>query len=413
MPRLFGPVNCFGESTFSCDQVSFQGWCVVSRLVRRLENFKINFRCSEVRLVLPSLLFRALLFSIVVMSVRGRGGVRGRLWCFTIFPNVPMTRFVFPVLDTWAGVLAIAYQQEVCPDSGRLHLQGVVRFDRPMTLAAVKDCDSTAHWEPCRSLRASLEYCSKEETRALRTEPVNLGDWGHQGRRSEGNSYSQLHERLTSDATFNDTNLAMDAELFSLFVKHPSICSRYRSAVTEGRDRDVPHTCVVVYGKSGLGKSYWADSTYPDAYRKPPGQWWPEYSGQKVVLFEDFLGKHLPFSEFLLAVDSYNYRVQFKGGFFALSNHTTVITTNIPPLEWWSGEVLKNDRDTALTRRLTRIIYFTGLGVFQEYASYAEFAFACGLPLSYVAPPPAIVRGDSDTEIYNSPRRQRPPRYDY
>lgn len=79
-------------------------------------------------------------------------------------------------------------QLEVCPTSGRVHLQGFVVFGKNHRLSACKKVHGTAHWELMKGTTEDSEkYCSKEDTRAPGTFPVV---WGvkpvdQQGRRTD------------------------------------------------------------------------------------------------------------------------------------------------------------------------------------------------------------------------------------
>lgn len=60
------------------------------------------------------------------------------------------------------------WQQERCPTTGRLHLQGYFEFSKPMRMSAVKRAigDAAAHVEPRNGSREEArDYCRKEESR--------------------------------------------------------------------------------------------------------------------------------------------------------------------------------------------------------------------------------------------------------
>lgn len=89
-------------------------------------------------------------------------------------------------------------------------------------------------------------------------------------------------------------------------------------------------------------------------------KWWDGYSGQSLVIFDDYRPSLCPFHEILRILDRYPYRVQLKGSSIELSATSFVLTTCSRP------EVLWHSRTTEqlgqLLRRITEIIEFTGIG---------------------------------------------------
>lgn len=108
---------------------------------------------------------------------------RVRCWCFTWFPPVPEGPHAQVVsLQDGLNHLAtlsedpdfryIIAGEEVCPETGRAHLQGYVEFHRAFSLTSVKDAFGwpTAHFEPRRGTQEqAIDYCKKEG---------NFHEWG-------------------------------------------------------------------------------------------------------------------------------------------------------------------------------------------------------------------------------------------
>lgn len=304
---------------------------------------------------------------------------RYRLWCFTFFghpqpdPNPPI--FLDINLGNILNALAIAYQEELAPDTGRRHWQGVMRLKTPLSLQRMKEIRllEGAHWEPCKNLEQSLKYCSKEDTRAPGAVPVDMGDWGHQGRKSGAAS---LVSTVIENPQMTEREML---DLFPTeFVRYPGALMRIRNALGLCRDSNTPHTVVVVVGPSGFGKSRYVAEHYPppDAYYKSLGteRWWQDYAGQLTVVFDDFTGAVIKFRDLLNLLDRYPQKVELKGGSVDYLATTTVITSNRPPHQWYQPEVVALHGLDALLRRLTHIIEFTAVGVHTRYETYNQYA---------------------------------------
>lgn len=101
-------------------------------------------------------------------------GISKRAWCFTYFGEVKDVPTYFSDVDVNL-YKEIGYQQERCPSSGRLHLQGYVLFAEPLRWKQVQTRLHIpgAHLEACvANVRMNRLYCSKAETRVAG--PVQL-----------------------------------------------------------------------------------------------------------------------------------------------------------------------------------------------------------------------------------------------
>lgn len=81
-------------------------------------------------------------------------------FCFTFFDYSSEDIIRFQAI---AG--QYVFQQEICPDTGKKHLQGTVKFTSKKRLTTVNKLFPHTHWECCKNIRKAIEYCSKEDTR--------------------------------------------------------------------------------------------------------------------------------------------------------------------------------------------------------------------------------------------------------
>lgn len=115
--------------------------------------------------------------------------MRMRNWCFTKY------NLTVPEFDP-AVVRYCVYQHEICPDTGREHLQGYVEFTKSIRLSAVKALfqDQTMHLEKRQGTRdQARDYCTKDESRKPDTEPIQFGTYEtNPGARSDLNEVYEL-----------------------------------------------------------------------------------------------------------------------------------------------------------------------------------------------------------------------------
>lgn len=103
----------------------------------------------------------------------------------------------------------------------------------------------------------------------------------------------------------------------------------------------------IFWGPSGTGKSRRAATDFPGAYWKAKGEWWQDYSGEEVVIFDEFYG-WLPYDFLLRILDWYSLPVNLKGTSHQLKAKTFVFTSNVPWFEWYQ----KVRDQQALRRRI-------------------------------------------------------------
>lgn len=268
--------------------------------------------------------------------------IKSRAWCFTKHYTLPFDfdGFQNRLKECVYGM----YGEEVCPQTGSLHLQGWVYVKHPVTLNTIKQLiDPTAHFEKCMGSPVQNEtYCRKARGAV----------WTHglipkQGKR---NDVGEVKEIINQGGNMRDvveeTNSLPAWKAGEVYIKY-----------TEGPDRTGDLNVVWVWGKSGAGKSHMAREMLPDAYWKPPGKWWDGYDGHPNVIVDDYRADHFPFSVLLNYLDKYPCRIENKGGSRWLKACKFVITSPYHPRDY----VPVGEDPTQLLRRIKEVIECVGI----------------------------------------------------
>ncbi len=91
--------------------------------------------------------------------------IRSRNWAFTWNnynkKNIDTLTHLF---SSDPKILKWIFQEET-GENGTPHLQGTVAYRNAVTLNSLKKINKSIHWERCRNLAASLNYCRKKESR--------------------------------------------------------------------------------------------------------------------------------------------------------------------------------------------------------------------------------------------------------
>lgn len=249
--------------------------------------------------------------------------------------------------------------------NGTLHLQGYCVSDRRHELQWWRDTISQrAHFENARgNHRQNRDYCTKDDTRVEGTVPFEHGelpaDRGGRGR-DFGAALGVMRERGPRALVEEDPDMFVQFGR-GLLTAFGYTCPR----------RDFKTVVVWCYGRTGTGKSRWAHERYPDAYCKSvDDKWWDHYSGEEVVIVDDYRCSFSTFNELLRLTDRYGHPVPFKGGYTQFRSRRLIFTSPRSPMEMWAG---RTEEDLAqLRRRIDHIAEFP-----LQVANFSEEGCEC------------------------------------
>lgn len=259
-----------------------------------------------------------------------------RHWCFTSYVD----RW-----PTWVPdkMVYLIYQVEVCPESGRGHIQGYVEFNRSYRMNAAKKLigDLTAHLEPRQGSRSQArDYCRKEESRAPgeHAGPWEYGEW------KEGEAKrSELESAITHIKEGKDWQFVVS--------ENPGVAIRYYKNLNQvwhhfnsnKRDGQQPTYNVYIFGDAGVGKTrfaHWLCNRHGVIpYTGYIRGWWQDYLGEAWAIYDDFDGgAHMDPGHFKKICDRYPTVVATKGGSAQYSASVNIFTSNICPIDWYPRE---------------------------------------------------------------------------
>ncbi len=273
---------------------------------------------------------------------------RSKDYCFTVhggnFGNQTETQ----AIDTLKGTNCtyIVFQQESGGSLGRDHIQGYVMFKQQKTLKAAQVALGfpTCHMEKrlAPNISDAIEYCKKEDTRRLGCEPFEIGAM----------PMNQGQKRTLMDAI----EVAKTKGYKRAMLDLPEVTIRYAKGLKEyahiaAGDRIPQQRQVKVYyvwGDSGCGKSWWANTLFDTplntytTYDMPEKIWMGNYAGERTLVIEEF--KSLCNDSLLKCMlEGYKMEFQNKGGFVWSEWDTVILTSNTDPrlaydpqINWWS-----------------------------------------------------------------------------
>lgn len=153
----------------------------------------------------------------------------------------------------------------------------------------------------------------------------------------------------------------------TFIIFHRGLEALWQQLFNEPRNREENVNVVVLWGPTGTGKTkraYELASRLQEQqglgyFVKPSfNTWWDGYKGEKVVIIDEYSGQW-NIDYMLLALDRYPLKVEVKNGTVNLAASIIIITSNIPPAEWYINASL--EKKAALQRRIAKEINVTSL----------------------------------------------------
>lgn len=208
------------------------------------------------------------------------------------------------------------------------------------------------------------DYCTKDGKYTEYGEPCG------QGKRTDLLSAVEL-------LNANSGNLKMCAEACpSVFIRYGRGLRDYCTTMALVPKRDFKTQVIVYTGPPGCGKSRKANETVGEKFYKTRGEWWDGYTGQEVVIIDDFYG-WVKYDEMLRVCDRYPHKVPVKGAFVEFVSKSVIITSNVEAEQWYKFDGFDA---SALFRRINKYYIFDNV----EHNDFIERpVFSMPFPINY------------------------------
>lgn len=211
--------------------------------------------------------------------------------------------------------------KEICPTTGRKHLQGYIEFPRSNKFSTIKKkLGQTAHIEARRgtSIQAA-DYCKKDG------DFLEYGKISEQGKR---NDLLNFYEGIIDGKTVEEITLSDESHIIT-FIRFNKALKNLESIVNQNAKRTAP-TVVWIHGPGGVGKTRFVHDFCElynlDIYIKDPiNKWWDGYNKQPVILIDD-IDINYEYRALLRLLDRYKYQPETKGGQVSINSPFIFIT---------------------------------------------------------------------------------------
>lgn len=253
-------------------------------------------------------------FSKVELFDNGVAVRRSRGWCFTL-NNYSSEDYEFAKDVVSRSCRYLVVGKEEAPTTGTPHLQGYIYFDNGKSLAAVRRIFPRAHFLAARGdAKANREYCSKGgEFFEHGTCPASQEEKGRRGREAAAERWA-----LAKAGSFEQ----LPPESIKTYEY---IHAKFGLAPKDLEEIDN----LWIFGPTGCGKSRYVRENFVSFYSKPMSKWWDGYSGEEVVVLDDFDPSHGKFLGYFLKIwaDRYVFNAEVKGGMLKIRPKRVIVTS--------------------------------------------------------------------------------------
>lgn len=255
-------------------------------------------------------------------------GVRG--WCWTWFNYTETTVEQLKQLKCQYMV----FGKEICPTTGRAHLQGATYLHDAKTKTAFQAWigNKTMHVEVTKGEGWARNYCKKDGLFYEHGKrPMSKQEKGVAGGGASVDIWDEtLH--LAKQGRFEEIQPRM-------LIQHNSTLKKiHNDELKKYRLENITHKHIWIYGKTRVGKNTAVDGRYPMHFPKQMGENWDGYDNHEVVHINDFGpgGKGM-ITYMKWWLDIYPFPARFLyTGCKSIRPELIIITSNYLPNEIWT-----------------------------------------------------------------------------
>ncbi len=267
--------------------------------------------------------------------------IQARNWAFTDYENLDMKEVYNTQIDI---IRYICAGVEICPKTGKEHIQGWIQFTTKRRMNGVKRIlgSKKIHVEACYGTPTQNDtYCQKDK------KYLTFGSYIKQGQRTDLEGLVKLIEEGKPMLEVARSNPSTYLQYHSGLAKYKGMVDKEHSATF--RKVEV----IYLWGKTGTGKTRRAMEEATYKIEGSALKWWDGYEGEKCILIDEY-DNDVNITKMLNILDGYQLRLDIKGAFAYARWNKVYITSNIPFEELHPNA--KPAHRAALRRRITQVI---------------------------------------------------------
>lgn len=217
--------------------------------------------------------------------------------------------------------------KEVCPSTGRMHYHAYVRLKKKRRFSAMGRLFG-CHIEPIKPHPVSKEPMHYETMQYTKKEGC-FAEFGIPPQPRSENTKPCPYRECIDLARAGNLDQIRD-NFPKMYVHH---LSKWRDihGTEQCKVQFLNRKCLWIHGLSGVGKSRWVQTKFPNAYRKnAEEQHFERYRNEEVVVIEDMMPHHRAHwtHPLLMCSDIYAYMPKVRYGSVCLKHKLLIVTSN-------------------------------------------------------------------------------------
>lgn len=279
------------------------------------------------------LVFCATRFSLITIknmepaTKKAKQESKFRAYCFT-FHDYDTIGEKRDILEDKYDYIVVG--KEVCPTTGRKHLQGYVYWkhaktwnaSRKLLQKAMPACHVEIRSKDSTNEQA-INYCKKDgDFEESGTPPMENAEKGKKGEKAEKDRWNEAR----ANAVIGNFD-AIPSDIYIRCLTNLKMIHRDNMKPPP----DLDDVCGIwIWGPPGTGKSHSARNDYGPFYLKETNKWWDSYRNEETVVVEEVeldAGKYI--GHFLKKwADRYAFDCEVKGSKLIIRPQRIVVTSN-------------------------------------------------------------------------------------
>lgn len=247
--------------------------------------------------------------------------------------------------------------EEEAPTTGTPHIQGYCEFKQQFCISAFAGHVWKHTGNKPGDRKTGLSYfaparADSDKNKTYTTKAGKPYEYGKSSRRGKRNDIETIKELVKKGCNMKQI---LEASTSYQSSKFGQLYLQYNE-----KPRN-PKTDVMnvtwMYGNTGSGKSYDANSAHMHAYVKGGNteKWYQNYDGQKEVILEELRNNSMKFCDLITLLQPYEYIVETKGGSRQMVATTITITSCYSPAEIY--DKIEENR-SQLYRRINELQFY-------------------------------------------------------